>query len=108
MKPESKQQQQSLSKSNPWKKLDKSSKAVDEEVVDGGDAKKGEKGSSTWPTLALKPSKKKKEGEEVSSVEEGKENQVMVNFHSPSFTLTQLFRTPQTSTTTISRVTTTT
>lgn len=77
---ESKHQQQAVSKSNPWKKLEKSSKAVDEEVGGGGEAgedeRKGEKGSSTWPTLALKPSKKKKEGEEVSSVEEGKENQV--------------------------------
>ena len=108
VKPESKQQHQSVSKSNPWKKLEKSSKAVDEEVVEGGDAKKGEKGSSTWPTLALKPSKKKKEGDEVASVEEGKENQVMVNFNFLSLTIVPLFRTPQTSTITISRVTTTT
>ena len=74
---ESKQQQQAVSKSNPWKKLDKSSKAVDEEDAGGENEegeRKGEKGSSTWPTLALKPSKKK--GEEASSVEEGKENQV--------------------------------
>ena len=74
---EGKQQQQAVSKSNPWKKLEKSSKAVDEEDAVGEEKegeKKGEKGSSTWPTLALKPSKKK--GEEASSVEEGKENQV--------------------------------
>ena len=78
-------QQQVVSKSNPWKKLEKSSKAVDEEVAGGGGGeaggedgveRRGEKGSSTWPTLALKPSKKKKEGEEAPSVEEGKENQV--------------------------------
>merc|ERR550519_1376939 len=82
---ESKHQQQAVSKSNPWKKLEKSSKAVDEEVGGGGEAgedeRKGEKGSSTWPTLALKPSKKKKEGEEVSSVEEGKENQDTSNIN---------------------------
>ena len=72
---EGKQQQQAVSKSNPWKKLEKSSKAVDEEDAGEGESeRKGEKGSSTWPTLALKPSKKK--GEEASSVEEGKENQV--------------------------------
>ena len=68
---------QAVSKSNPWKKLDKSSKAVDEEDAGGENEegeRKGEKGSSTWPTLALKSSKKK--GEEASSVEEGKENQV--------------------------------
>merc|ERR1712032_1384645 len=71
---EGKQQQQAVSKSNPWKKLEKSSKAVDEEDAGEGESeRKGEKGSSTWPTLALKPSKKK--GEEGSSVEEGKENQ---------------------------------
>merc|ERR1719237_1169197 len=77
-------QQQTVSKSNPWKKLEKSSKAVDEEVGGGEageDERKGEKGSSTWPTLALKPSKKKKEGEEVSSVEEGKENQDTSNIN---------------------------
>lgn len=77
-------QQQAVSKSNPWKKLEKSSKAVDEEVGGGEageDERKGEKGSNTWPTLALKPSKKKKEGEEVSSVEEGKENQDTSNIN---------------------------
>merc|ERR1719234_2259076 len=77
------QQQQAVSKSNPWKKLDKSSKAVDEEDAGGdGDVegeRKGEKGSSTWPTLALKTSKKK--GEEASSVEEGKENQDTSNIN---------------------------
>ena len=117
---EGKQQQQAVSKSNPWKKLEKSSKAVDEEDA-GGEAgegegeRKGEKGSSTWPTLALKPSKKKKEGEEACSVEEGKENQVgqlclfsRWNSFTISYTPTILFRTPQTSiTTTTSRVTTT-
>merc|ERR1719507_1378172 len=77
-------QQQTVSKSNPWKKLEKSSKAVDEEVGGGEageDERRGEKGSSTWPTLAIKPSKKKKEGEEVSSVEEGKENQDTSNIN---------------------------
>ena len=112
---EGKQQQQAVSKSNPWKKLEKSSKAVDEEDA-GGDAgegegeRKGEKGSSTWPTLALKPSKKK--GEEASSVEEGKENQVGQSCcHTGMFLLPHIlptpFRIPQTSTTTTSRVTTT-
>merc|ERR1719341_1584808 len=79
---EGKQQQQAVSKSNPWKKLEKSSKAVDEEDAVGEEKegeKKGEKGSSTWPTLALKPSKKK--GEEASSVEEGKENQDTSNIN---------------------------
>ena len=94
---ESKHQQQAVSKSNPWKKLEKSSKAVDEEVGGGGEAgedeRKGEKGSSTWPTLALKPSKKKKEGEEVSSVEEGKENQVrQLPFLELSFTIPTYFQ----------------
>ena len=113
-------QQQVVSKSNPWKKLEKSSKAVDEEVAGGGGGgeaggedgaeRRGEKGSSTWPTLALKPSKKKKEGEEAPSVEEGKENQVGQLFLN-LFTCDLLFplsRTVQTSTTTTtSRVTTT-
>ena len=106
-------QQQTVSKSNPWKKLEKSSKAVDEEVgggETGEDERRGEKGSSTWPTLAIKPSKKKKEGEEVSSVEEGKENQVgPLPFLHIFHLLFPLFRTSQISTTTtISRVTTTT
>ena len=71
--------QQPVSKSNPWKKLEKSTKAVDEDVE-----KKENKGqnSTTWPTLALKPNSKggkKKEGGEggpIASLDEGKENQV--------------------------------
>ena len=87
---ESKQHHATVSKSNPWKKLEKSSKAVDESVgaeEEDGAERKGERGgnSSTWPTLALKPSKtgKKKEGDRsghASSVEEGKENQVFPLF----------------------------
>ena len=70
--------------------LEKSPKAVDEIVgaeEEDGAERKGERGgnSSTWPTLALKPSKtgKKKEGDRsghASSVEEGKENQVFPLF----------------------------
>jgi len=76
--------QQPVSKSNPWKKLEKSTKAVDEDVE-----KKENKGqnSTTWPTLALKPNSKggkKKEGGEggpIASLDEGKENQDTSNYN---------------------------
>jgi len=80
--------QQPVSKSNPWKKLEKSTKAVDEEV--GEDVEKKEskgQNSTTWPTLALKPNSKggkKKEGGEggfVASLDEGKENQDTSNYN---------------------------
>ena len=75
--------QQPVSKSNPWKKLEKSTKAVDEEVGEEVEKKENKgQNSTTWPTLALKPNSKggkKKEGGEggpIASLDEGKENQV--------------------------------
>ena len=81
--------QQPVSKSNPWKKLEKSTKAVDEVVGAVEDVERKEskgQNSTTWPTLALKPNSKggkKKEGGEggsIASLDEGKENQVCERF----------------------------